>query len=247
MLPIRDAQVTTSTTVRRVLTMPLPIQYRGDDNRHGIRSKEVRQVHVRPLDAWATPAATRSASRCARGSRRSRWCASWRSWAPTASTSTTTTWCPFDASAARARPHRPRVQESAEGDRAWSCRWRRRTCSAIRSSKTAPSPATTRRARATPSRRRCAAMDLGVELAPRPTSSGAAAKAPRATRQRPVTPSSVSARRSTSSANTAWTRVRLQVRPRGQAQRAARRHLPRHDRRHAGFIDDAGSPGDGAA
>ena len=66
--------------------------------------------------------------------------------------------------AGRPRPHRRGLQEGAGGDRARGARWRPRTSSAIRSSRTARSPRTTPRVRAYALQKTMRAIDLGVEL-----------------------------------------------------------------------------------
>jgi hypothetical protein len=63
-----------------------------------------------------------------------------------------------------------------------SCRWRPSTCSTIRCFATAPSPRTTRACAATRWRKTKRAMDLGAELAPASSCSGAGAKGPKPTR-----------------------------------------------------------------
>ena len=86
-----------------------------------------------------------------------------RSSAPTASTSTTTTSC------RSTRPPPSAIASSATSARrsrrpACTCRWRRRTCSPIRRSRTAPSRRTTRASAPTPCRRRCARWTSASEL-----------------------------------------------------------------------------------
>ena len=132
--------------------------------------------------------------------------------------------------ASRARSTRP----------AWASGWPRRTCSAIRRSRTARSPPTTAASAARRSARRCASSTSPPSSAPRSTSSGAGARAPRSASPRTrATRSSATARRSTSSALRQGQRLRPALRDGAQAQRAARGHLPADRRPRAALHRDA--------
>ena len=84
--------------------------------------------------------------------------------------------------ARRARSHRQGVPGAPAPGTTSSCRWRRSTCSSIRSFATAPSRRTTRRVRAYAIQKTMRAMDLGAELGAKTSCSGAAARGPRRTR-----------------------------------------------------------------
>ena len=71
---------------------------------------------------------------------------------------------PIDASPAERDRDRERLQGGARRTTAWSSRWRRRTCSAIRSSRTARSPSNNARVRAYAIQKTMRAMDLGAEF-----------------------------------------------------------------------------------
>ena len=88
---------------------------------------------------------------------------------------------PIDATARAGRADQEGLQEGPEGQRPGRARWRPPTSSPTRSSRTARSPATTPASAPTPSRRRCGRWTSGPSSAPRSTSSGAAARASRAT------------------------------------------------------------------
>ncbi len=74
-----------------------------------------------------------------------------------------------------------RFKDGARRDRVWWCRWSPPTSSPTRSSRTAGSPTTTARSAATRCARSCATSTWPPSSAPRPTCSGAAARAPRPT------------------------------------------------------------------
>ena len=87
--------------------------------------------------------------------------------------------------------------------RAWSCRWRRRTCSGTRRSRTGRSRRAIETSGATPSRRRCGRSTSAPSSAPRSTSSGAVAREPKPSPpSRRSTPWRATGRRSTSCAAT---------------------------------------------
>ena len=104
------------------------------------------------------------------------------------------------------RPRRTRSSRASSRrwtPRAWAWGWRRRTCSAIRRSRTARSRPTTAACAARRSARRCTSSTSPPSSAPRSTSSGAGARAPRPAWPRTrATRWSATARRSTCSATT---------------------------------------------
>ncbi len=128
-----------------------------------------------------------------------------------------------------------------------SCRWRRSICSTTRCSATAHSRRTTRACARTRCRRRCARWISARSSARRFSSCGAAAKAPKPTRAAGQTKRSSGLREAVNylCQYSIDREVRLPVRARGQAQRAARRHLHGHDRQLSRIHSDARSSGDG--
>ena len=134
----------------------------------------------------------------------------------------------------RARPDRRPLPRRARRDRRAACRWRRRTSSRTRSSRTAPSPPTTRRSAASRCARRCDAIDLGVELG-----ADDLRLLGRARGQRGRRPPSRPATRYDRYLRGAELPLRVRARPglrpalraRAQAQRAARRLVPADGRR----------------
>ena len=192
----------------------------------------------------ATAAAIRSAKRSDRRWRRStRWRCSAKS-ARGASTFTTTISC-------RSTPRPPSATASSRNSRrpapgtASSCRWRRSTCSSIRCFVTAPSPRTTRRVRA------YADPEDDARDGPWARNSGAkifvlwggregtetdACRRPDEAVKRLREAHQLSVR------VFARQEVRLPVRARSQAQRAARRHLHGDDRQLPRVHPDARAP-----
>ena len=154
---------------------------------------------------------------------------------------------PWGVSAAERDRIVARFKARARGDRAWAWGWRRRTCSVTRHSRTARSRPTTAACGARRSARRCASSTSPPSSAPRSTSSGAGARAPRRAWPRTrATRWSATARRSTCSRDyVRRQRLRPALRDGAQAQRAARGHLPADRRPRAALHRDAQAPGDG--